>query len=637
MTKAPQTRFSSMINWGFLLIGLAMVAYHMVAANILLLGSYENQSIHLVFLFLLVFLNALRQPHSLSTRLVQLSLIVVSVGCAAYVGFNLEHLEEVVGFPDPQDVIVGVVLAALCLEGTRQVWGWTLPVVASIFILYFFFGHNLSGALYHRQFETDYVVSYLSVGLSGIYGTFLSISANQVFLFVVFGSLLSLIKANDVLYELGKLVGRRLQGGPAHTAVISSSLVGMITGASVANVAITGAFTIPYMKRMGYSPALAGAIEATASTGGQLMPPVMGAAAFLMAFFIGVPYAQVMLAGIIPAVLFYMAVIAAVQFVSIKEGINPPRETPDYTVIKRGLPLFIIPIAVITTLLLLRFSANVAAFWAIVTGVMLSFLRQGDKPSIREIADSFANGAMVGAKIGISLCVVGLISQTLITTGLGAKIAGLVELFSDGNLLIALLCTMVIAIILGCGVPPVAAYSLVAIVAVPTLIKMGVTAMSAHFFVFYFAIISAVTPPVALGALAGAGIAGANYMRTSIKAFKLSIAGFVIPYLIVFNPIITLQLENTTRAIGSLVAIPIALITLTASIYGVGLIVMNKWERIGSLVTATLLFAYCLIRQLGSWPWEYVLMLLGLLTFASVVISQCKRRKIEPVGRAQAA
>jgi len=615
------------IDWLFLIFGLTMFLYHMVSTQHLFVGSFEHQNIHLFFILVMIFLNTMREKKRGWGQALQTVFLALGVIATVYVGFNLEHIEEVVGYPEPVDVVTGVILMALVLEGTRRAWGMTLPIVAALFIAYFFFGHLIPGPLHHRIFNFDYVISYLCIGLTGVYGTFLSISANQIFLFVVFGSLLSIIKITDFLYEMGKVVGRVLEGGPAQTAVVSSSLVGMVTGAAVANVAITGAFTIPYMKRVGYPAALAGGIEATASTGGQLMPPVMGAAAFLMAFFVGVPYTDIMIAGILPALFFYLAVFAGVQMVTVRHGIKVPKERPDYNLIVRRLPLFIIPLGVIVALLLLRFSPMLAAFWAILTAIALSLISKETRPTPMELAHCLAKGAMVGAKIGVSLCVVGMISQTLITTGLGSKIAGLVETLSGGNVMIALMITMVVSIILGCGVPPVAAYSLVAIVTVPALIKMGILPISAHFFCFYFSIISAVTPPVALGALAGAGIAEANYFRTAIHAFKLSIGGFIIPYLIVFNPILNLRVQNGLWAAGSLLAIPLTLLALTAAIYNIGLVRLCGAERLLCLLSAAALLAYCTIHDFFGMPTGLMLLAPGVVLFTTVFVWQLKKAK----------
>jgi len=626
MTASKQQSLG-LIEWAFIFIGVAMFLYHMVSTQYLFVGSFEHQNIHLFFVLGLTFLNGLRKDGKKRIWAWQGLLIVLGVITTIYVYANLTHLEEVVGYPEPVDLVIGIVIMFLVMEGTRQAWGWTLPVVAALFIAYFFLGHLIPGALHHRPFSLEYIISYLCIGLTGVYGTFLSISANQIFLFVVFGALLEVIRITDFLYEMGKLVGRVLEGGPAQTAVVSSSLVGMVTGAAVANVAITGAFTIPYMKRVGYRSELAGAIEATASTGGQLMPPVMGAAAFLMAFFVGVPYADIMLAGILPAVFFYLAVFVGVQLVSVAQGINPPKERPDYRLILRRLPLFVIPLAVIIVMLLLRYSPMLAAFWAIIVAVLLSLIDPQTRPSPLELARCLARGALTGAKIGVSLGVVGMIAQTLVSTGLGAKLAGLVQTLSGGSVIIALLITMAVSILLGCGVPPVAAYSLVAIVTVPALINMGVLTISAHFFCFYFSIISAVTPPVALGALAGAGIAGANYFKTAMHAFKLSISGFIIPYLIVYNPILNLHVESVPFAVGSLIAIPIALATLTVCIYNVGLIRLTPLERLASLLVAAMMFGYCIFRHIEDVPLEYPMLGLGAILFVFLLITQIRKKR----------
>ncbi|MBW1700159.1 MAG: TRAP transporter fused permease subunit [Deltaproteobacteria bacterium] len=616
-----------MIEWAFIIIGVGMFLYHMVCTQYLFVGSFEHQDVHLGFILVLTFLNGMRENKKGWVWVLQLLFILLSLIATIYVFVNLTHLEEVVGYPEPLDAIIGVILMLLVIEATRQAWGATLPVVAAVFISYFFFGYLLPGPLHVRYFNFDYIISYLCIGLTGIYGTFLSISANQIFLFVIFGALMGVIRITDFLYEMGKVVGRFLEGGPAQTAVVSSSLVGMVTGAAVANVAITGSFTIPYMKRVGYPPALAGGIEATASTGGQLMPPVMGASAFLMAFFVGVPYAEIMLAGILPAIFFYIAVFIGVQLISIKQNIQVPKESPDYNLILRRIPLFLLPLSTIVILLLLRFSPMLAAFWAILVAIGLSFIDKQTRPSPLELFRSLAKGALIGAKIGVSLCVVGMIAQTLVTTGLGAKIAGLVETLSGGNVIIALMITMLVSIILGCGVPPAAAYSLVAIVTVPVLIKMGVLAISAHFFCFYFAIISAVTPPVALGALAGAGIAGANYFRTALYAFKLSIGGFILPYLIVYNPVLNLHVENPFRALGSLIAIPLALTTLTVFIYNMGLVELSRIERVFYLIATASLFGYCVIGKTTLLAFEYPMFVFGILLFTGLVIFQIRKKR----------
>ncbi len=622
-------RLNKSVDWALVVIGFAMFAYHMFSTQHLFLGAYEHQTVHLAFILALLFLGAVQRSRTIFGVAFYGLLLLLGLAATAYVFVNIGHLEEVIGYPEPTDLVVGILLVVLVVEATRLAWGITLPIVAGIFIAYFLFGHLLPGPLYHRPFTLEYIVSYLSIGLSGIYGTFLSISANQVFLFVVFGALLGVIKVNDFFFEVGKLAGRAFQGGPGQTAVVSSSLVGMVSGAAVANVAITGAFTIPFMKKVGYRPEFAGAIEATASTGGQLMPPVMGAAAFMMAAFLGVPYADIMVAGILPAILFYWGVMLGVQFLAVREGIRPPLESVDWSLIARRLPLFILPLGVLVVMLLMQYSPPNAAFWAIVLSIGLSYLGKETRPPLIDLVKCLAGGALVGAQIGISLAIVGLIAQTLITTGLGTKVAGLVEAMSAGNIVLALVATMLVSIVLGCGVPTTAAYSLVAIVVVPILVKMGITPLSAHFFAFYFAVISALTPPVALAALAGAGIAGANYFKTSLSAFKLAISGFVIPFLIVYNPVLVLQPKDWEWAVGSLVAIPIGMTALTAALYGCGLTRFTRTEHLLAVVCAAMMLGYSVFRHVEELPFEYPMLALGCISFALLARLQIRAKRFE--------
>ncbi len=613
-----------------LALGLGMFGYHMFSTQYLFLGAYQQQAVHLAFVLTLLFVNQARVSKSGLNFSYQIGLAALGLASCAYVFLNIAHLEEAFGYPEPRDMVVGVLLIALVVEATRAAWGWTLPLVAALFVGYFMFGHLIPGQLHHRQFAFDYIVSYLSIGLSGIFGSFLSISANQVFLFVVFGALLGVIRVNDFFFEAGKIAGKVFQGGPGQTAVVSSALVGMVSGAAVANVAITGAFTIPFMKKVGYKPEFAGAIEATASTGGQLMPPVMGAAAFLMASFLGVTYAEVMLAGVIPAILYFWGVMLGVQFLAVRNNIKPPIETIDYKLLMRRLPLFVIPLGVLIAMLLMQYSPAIAAFWAIILSIALAYISKETRPQFKELLKCLAGGALIGAQIGISLAIVGLIAQTLITTGLGTKIAGLVEILSGGNLVIALIVTMVVSIVLGCGVPTSAAYTLVAIVVVPIIVKMGVEPMSAHFFAFYFAVISALTPPVALAALAGAGIAGANYFKTSMSAAKLAISGFIIPFLIVFNPTLVFKPTSWEWALGTLVAVPLAMTTLTAAIYGCGLVVFTRSERLLAVLTTVMLFGYSVFRHVESLPLEYPMLALGLLGFGFLAWLQLKSKRRPP-------
>ncbi|MCV0394344.1 MAG: TRAP transporter fused permease subunit [Rhizobiaceae bacterium] len=609
--------FSAMgrtISITVMLLGLAMVGFHMaIATGWVRLPSIIIQCLHLAFIWALVFLPSAAASRGPAEFLLAVAFMAMGLAGTGYVIVNLEELEFSMGFPSTTAIVIGFMLMASSVEGVRRAWGWALPIVSLVFILYFFFGHHIAGILAHRHFDVGFVVSYLSVGLSGMFGPFLSISANEVFLFIVFGTLFPLLGINDLLTEIGKLIGRRVSSGPGQMATVSSGMVGMITGASVANVVISGSFTIPFMKRAGYSPSLAGAVEATASTGGQMMPPVMGAAAFLIAFFIGVPYTDVMLAGILPALLFYVAIVASVHFASVSEGVEARTDAADMALILRLLPNFVIPVGLITGLLLIRQPPDTAALAAIVAALVLALMRR-DRPSLPEIARQLASGAVIGARLGITLTVIGMISQTLITTGLGSKLASLIELYSFGNLFIALIITMLVSIIFGMGVPPAAAYSLIAITALPAVVKMGAPLMAAHFFAFYFAIVSALTPPVALGALAASAIAGGNYFATSIKAFRLAISGFIIPFFFVYSPILILRPESLEDSIGSLISLPVMLVGLSALMFGHGLRRLTTIEKLWLVGSLLLLLAYHMTRaELGTVP-AFAILAVGLLS-----------------------
>ncbi len=401
------------------------------------------------------------------------------------------------------------------------------------------------------------------MGITGVPAYIIAIAVG-----LVFGALLGIFKVEGLLMEMGKILGRRLRGGAGLTGVFSNSLIGMVSGAPVANVAITGPFVLPYMRKSGYSVDEAGGILACSATGSQLMPPVMGAAAFMMATFIGQPYAVVMLAAILPAVLFYFAVALGVQFLSVRKDLQIVRMDVDWALIRRRLPVFVLPIGLIFVMLLMRYSPSNTAFWASVVTLVTGFAIKDTRPDRRELVRSLVSGAVTGAKIGISLALIGMVAQTLISTGLGSKLASLIHILAGGQLFIALLVTMVVALILGCAVPPAAAYALCAIIIIPTLTPMGVDLLRAHMFCFYFSIIAAVTPPVGLASLAATGISGGNYAVTSVHGFRLSLSGFILPFLIIYNPLFSFDFSNAVWSVCSLVCILTGLTSLDALLYG---------------------------------------------------------------------
>ncbi|MFC1964352.1 TRAP transporter permease, partial [Chloroflexota bacterium] len=479
-----------------------MLIFQLITIRFAFINSIELQTVHLAFALTLVFLTSLES--SKQKKLWPLFLIMILAGllAAGYVITRFEHLEIAVGLPDTIDVIIGIILMIVVLEATRQSWGVVFFSIIIVFILYFFIGQYAPFGLKHPGFAFDYVVSKLGIGFSGIYSEFLNASVQYVFLFMVLGGLLKATGTVELILDLGKVIGKFTAGGRAQTAVVGSGLVGTITGAAVTNVILTGSFTIPAMKKMGYPPDIAGAIESTASTGGQLMPPVMGASAFIMATILGIPYRDIMLAAIIPAFLYYFQVFASVEVIARQKDLRMPPEPMNLKPVLRRAPPFVIAVGILFVLLLRGVSPSFAATYSLVAALGVAFLLKETRPSWSNLAENITDGVMVGARLAVILASVGMIAQTLYSTGLGIKLTGLAEVIASGQIIIFILLTMIISLILGCGVPTIGAYTLVALIVAPALVRAGFPILQVHFFAFYFAIISAITPPVALAAVA---------------------------------------------------------------------------------------------------------------------------------------
>lgn len=616
-------RSNRMVGYCILVIACGMGFYHLIATQVLLWGVFQHQAIHLGFAMALVFLSGLKEMKR--RKLWNLAMLLVGVVVIAYILGNYQHVEMAVGLPTTVDIIIGILLVIVVLEATRQAWGPVLPIVASVFIVYFFLGHRLPEPFWHYYFAPEYVISALGIGLQGIFGVVLGVSANMVFLFLLFGGLLYVSGANFIL-ELGKAAGRRFVSGPAQTAVVASSMVGTITGSAVANVALTGSFTIPLMKDSGYPPNTAGAVEATASTGSQLTPPVMGETAFLLAAFIGIAYVEVMITAVIPALFYYISVFLGVEIIARKEMIKAKLMEINRRLIMNSAPCFIIPLLVIFIFLILRFTPMYAAFYGVLSVVVVPFLRKETRPSFGAVLDGFVRGVTMGAKIGVALACVGIIYVTMTTTGLGIKLGGVVEALCAGNLLLALILTMLLTLMLGCGLVTPAAYAIAVLVVGPLLVKMGLKPITAHFFVFYFAVLSALTPPVALASLAGASIAGGNYWRTSLVAVKLALPGFLLPFLFVYNPVLLLQSMDQLLAILALIALPGMIICSSVVLFNHFLTKITFWGRGLYTLASVSLFGFCITHS-------YLLFVSGILLFIGLMVQEWRkvraRRRIE--------
>lgn len=529
------------------ILAIGMILYQLAYTQFICLPPIKHQNLHLMLAMLLVFLWSMKKAPQWTGKAVAGLLALLSLYATAYVFVEYDDLEMLrgpIGALTDQDMFVGTLLLVLSIEACRRAFGVIFPLVAVSFIAYGMFGHLVSGPLAAPEITyTELIASYVMGFSGGLYGATLSVSANYIFLFVVFGSFLGATGASGFFNRVGLIAGRRLAGGPAISAVVSSALVGSITGSAMANVATTGVFTIPLMKRAGYKPEQAGAIEAAASTGGQIMPPVMGATAFVLAEMAHRPYADVMAAAFLPALLYFFSVGLYAQLQAKRLGIRAGQTGSAPFTAREFLaeaPLFLGPLSLIIVMLVLGFSPMFTVFWAVLTLLAINAVTLFSKGKMTDMPGALIpacrDGAVTGAKIAVTCAVLGPIVTTITKTSLGIRIPGIIAMFCDGNMLLALFITAGVCILLGMGVPTLAAYLMVAMVGVPTLANLGVPAFTAHIFVFIFAAFSAITPPIATAAIPAAGIAETDYMKTAMESAKVGCVGFLIPFLAVFSP-----------------------------------------------------------------------------------------------------
>jgi TRAP transporter 4TM/12TM fusion protein len=446
------------------------------------------------------------------------------------------------GITNDMDFIAGVVLLIIVFEAARRGIGLILACITLVFFLYPFLAPYLPGVLEGRGSTLHRIVVVLTTDTQGIYGIPVAVAATYIIVFTIFGALLSNFGAGDFFFELSVRCTRGLRAASAKSAVLFSTLIGMVSGSAAGNVAVTGTVTIPIMKREGYAPHQAAAIEAVASTGGQIMPPVMGAAAFIMAEIVGVPYTSVMAAAILPALLFFASAFMVVHLQATKSGIEPNvgqdvSDEPLSKVLINGGP-FIAAFGTLITMMLMGYSPFMASLWAmviLVTGDIV-WKRKIDKVFVEKLVRSISEGARSVVTISAACAAAGIIAGVLGATGLGSKIATLIDLASGGYLFLALFFTMITSIILGMGLPTTAAYLILATVVAPALVKLGVPPLTAHFFVFYYGCISTITPPVALASYVAGGIAGADVNKVGWTAAAYAATSFVLPFAFVYGP-----------------------------------------------------------------------------------------------------
>ena len=624
---------------------LLFSAYQLSIAAFSPLSSLITRSIHVGFLLLLVFV-----LYPMVKRGTQMTRVPLIDWLLAFLGFALGLYQWVfeaaliqrAGDPTMLDLVVGTTVVVLVFEAARRVLGVALPIVCAAFLLYGLFGQYLPGTLAHRPYDFAQIVDQLAFGTEGIYGIPTLVSATYIFLFILFGAFLEHAGMIKLFNDLALGLVGHTKGGPAKVAVISSGLMGTISGSGVANVLTVGQFTIPLMKRFGYSAVFAGAVEATASMGGQIMPPVMGAVAFIMAETLNVPYADIVKAAVIPAFLYYFTAFMMVHLEAGRARLTglPKDQCPNpWTALTRHWHL-VLPLAALVYMLFHGFTpmfagmvglaltailvlgaglaarisstafryvfwialgigASSFAKWGIVPVLLLIALLvglcawvQGGRATLRSLRESLVAGAKQALGVGIACAVVGVIIGVLTLTGAASSFAGFILSVGEKSLFLSLCLTMIVCLILGMGIPTIPNYIITSSIAAPALLKLGVPLIVSHMFVFYFGIMADLTPPVALAAFAAASISRASPMKTGIKATQIAIAGFAVPFIAIYDPSLMLQGSYAWTDV-----VYVAFKALTAIILWGGTVVgflrgpMSLVERMLAFVAAALLVA----------------------------------------------
>jgi len=558
--------------------------------------------------------------------IIDIVILIVNLGICLWLVFGSYEILLKAGSYEPLHVILGTVLLIIVLEVGRRTLGWSIVAVAVFFLLYAFLGPYLPEMFAHKGYSLKRLATYLSLSTEGVFTMPLGVSAQFICLFILYGAILEKSGAGKFFTDISISAFGWMIGGPAKAAVISSCLMGMISGSSVANVTTTGTFTIPLMKKTGYPAHFAGAVEASASTMGQIMPPIMGAGAFIMAEFLGVSYLEICKYAILPALLAFFAVFMQVHFKAASLGIKgiPKDELPSMRLTFIQGWHHIISLVGLVILLTLDFSPERAVFWAIFIEIGSTYLHKENRMSFKDIIEAFKMGGIGTIEVAAACALAGVISGTITMTGLGLKFSSLIMDLSMGKLFLALPLTAIACLVLGMGVPTTGAYIIVSALAVPALLKFGIMPAAAHLFIFYYATRSDTTPPVALAAYAGAGIAGANPTKTGFTAFWLGMGGYLIPFMFVFGP--ELMLIGTFPKISwTIITAIVGIILLSAGVQRYLLLKANIVEMI-------LLFGAALLLIKPGLLTDSIGFALGVLVLFSQIIrrkNQLKKKVLE--------
>ena len=543
-----ESRYRKLTGWQGIIITIwlaAMSLFHLYTAGIATMPITIQRAIHLTFAIVAVYI--LYPGHNKSSKVSTPWydwVLAIVAGCViGYIAVFFNDIARRGADPLDYEIYLGIAAIILVLEAGRRVVGNVLPCLSIIFLLYCYFGNYVPGVFQIRGYSLGRIIQHMYLTPEGIFGLALGVSSTFVIVFIIFGAYLSKSGGARFFNELALALAGSSPGGPAKVAVVASGLLGTISGSSVANVATTGAFTIPLMKRVGYKPHYAGAVEACASTGGQLMPPIMGAGAFIMSEFLNIPYLSIAAAAIIPALIYYTAIFTNVHVRARKRRLDgiPKDQLPSVKEVMKSDGHLIIPVIVIIVTLLMKYTPLRAGFIGVVSVIVVSSLKKNTRMSLRDNLDALVDGARGALGVALACALVGFVVGTSSLTSLGLTISNNIIDISGGHLILTLIMSMVACLVLGMGLPTTANYIVCSTIIAPALIGMDVLPLAAHLFVFYFGIMADLTPPVCLAAFTGAGIAGASPAKTGFTATKIALASYLLPYCFVYNPMLLLQ------------------------------------------------------------------------------------------------
>lgn len=573
------------------ILAVSLAVFQLYTAFFGVLPTMQQRSFHVAFILAMIFLLYPGAKSSLRNKisLVDWVLALAAAGCSLYVFLSYEDIALRAGIVYNYELVLGGIFIVLVFEAGRRVLGYVLPSFCFLFLPFAYFGRYLPGPLQHFGLSISRIIEELYLTTDGLFGLVTGVSATYIYLFVLFGAFLSSTKTSEFFNDIAMALTGHRKGGPAKIAVLSSALVGTISGSTSANVATTGTFTIPLMKRIGYEPHFAAAVEAAASTGGQIMPPIMGAAAFIIADTLNIPYLMVLMAAVVPAILYFWGIWCSLSLEASKLGLEglPKNTLPNVKDVLLTSGYKAIPLFVIVYLLVKGYNPLYAGCWGIFSCIVLSFVKKSDRLDFKTLIATLEDGSKGALSVAIACIIVGIVVGTMGATGVALRIGDAIIAVTKGHLVLTLIVTMVITILFGMGMPTTASYVMASVVAAPAIVLLGVNPLDAHLFVFYFAALATVTPPVCVGAYTAAGLAGSDPNKTAFSAVKLALSGFIVPFIFILAPEILLtNVSSWLVTIQAIISAIVGVFLLASAAENYMMAPLRWYERILALIGA---------------------------------------------------